>query len=248
MNIDKRPSNTTKHFFLLDISTATTGKRNGRQLEEKGKQEENRMRKNELVKQLVSISTGNRKMGEIPSVSLPPIVTCKNCATCAKKCYAAKLCRIYKSVREAYERNLDILKNDRDSYFEQVTTACKMTRYFRFHVSGDIIDVDYLYRMVKVARTCKNTEILAFTKNYEDCNAYFENHRKPRNLHLIYSLPFNGATIENPHNMPTAAVILRGEDPKANYKVCGGNCTECACKGVGCWELKKGETIAFYEH
>jgi len=32
----------------------------------------------------ISISKGNSKMGAIPSVSLPPIVTCKNCATCAK--------------------------------------------------------------------------------------------------------------------------------------------------------------------
>lgn len=208
------------------------------------------MEKKNVIKAMVkvSISNGNRKMGEIPSVSLPPIVTCKNCATCAKKCYAAKLCRIYKSVREAYNRNLEILTADRDSYFEQVKTACKMARYFRFHVSGDIIDVDYLDRMVKIARECKGTEILAFTKNYEDVNQYFTTHKKPRNLHLIFSLPFTGATIENPHNMPMAAVILKGQEPKENYKVCGGNCTECACKGVGCWELKKGETIAFYEH
>lgn len=201
---------------------------------------------NQIAK--VSISTGNRKMGQIPSVSLPPIVTCKNCATCAKKCYAAKLCRIYKSVREAYENNLNILKADRNEYFEQVKAAARMSRYFRFHVSGDIIDVDYLDRMVKTARELKGTEFLAFTKNYEDVNKYFENHRKPANLHLIMSLPFDGATIENPHNLPTAAVILKGSEPKASYKVCGGNCSECACKGVGCWELKKGETIAFYEH
>ena len=196
----------------------------------------------------LSISYGNRKMGEIPSVSLPPIVTCKNCKSCAHDCYAAKLCRIYKSVREAYNRNHEILKADRDSYFDQVKLVCKMSRYFRFHVSGDILDIDYLDRMVKLARECKGTEILAFTKNYEDCNKYFENHRKPKNLHLIFSLPFDGATIDNPHNLPTAAVIFKGMEINENYKVCGGNCTECACKGVGCWELKKGETIAFYKH
>lgn len=206
------------------------------------------MEKKNVVKAMVSISNGNSKIGVIPSVSLPPIITCKNCATCAKKCYAAKLARIYKSVREAYNRNLEILTADRDSYFEQVKMACKMARYFRFHVSGDIIDVDYLDRMVKIARECKGTEILVFTKNYEDCNSYFETHKKPRNLHLIFSLPFTGAKIDNPHNLPTAAVIMRGQEPKENWKVCGGNCTECACKGVGCWELKKGETIAFYEH
>lgn len=196
----------------------------------------------------VSISKGNAKMGAIPSVSLPPIVTCKNCGTCAKKCYAMKLCRIYPSVKKAYNNNLEILKEDRNAYFQQIKASAMMTKYFRFHVSGDIIDTDYLDRMCKLARELKGTQFLAFTKNYEDVNAYFENHRKPQNLKLIFSLPFDGCNINNPHNLPTAAVILKGNQPKDNYKVCGGNCTECACKGVGCWELKKGETIAFYEH
>lgn len=196
----------------------------------------------------VSISKGNSKMGAIPSVSLPPVITCKNCATCAKKCYAAKLCRLYPSVRKSYENNLEVLKTDRNAYFAQVKASAMMTRFFRFHVSGDIIDIDYLDRMCKLAREVKGTQFLAFTKNYEDVNEYFKNHRKPQNLKLIFSLPFDGAMINNPHNLPTAAVILKGNEPKANYKVCGGNCTECACQGVGCWELKKGETIAFYEH
>jgi hypothetical protein len=102
--------------------------------------------------------------------------------------------------------------------------------------------------MCKVARACKNTTFLAFTKNYRDVNEYLASHKKPRNLKLIFSLPFDGAQIVNPHNLPTAAVILKGNEPKPEYKVCGGNCSECACRGVGCWELKKGETIAFYEH
>jgi len=196
----------------------------------------------------VSISNGNSKMGPIPSVSLPPIITCKNCASCSKKCYAAKLARIYKTVREAWDRNLAILNEDRDSYFTQVKAAAMVTRFFRFHVSGDIVDIDYLDRMVKIARELKGTNFLAFTKNYEDVNEYFKSHKKPANLKLIFSLPFDGAKIDNPHNLPTAAVIMRGTEPDPAYKVCGGNCTECACRGVGCWQLKKGETIAFNEH
>lgn len=35
---------------------------------------------------------------------------------------------------------------------------------------------------------------------------------------------------------------------RENWKICGGNCTECASCGIGCWELKPGETIAFYQH
>lgn len=196
----------------------------------------------------ISISKGNNKMGAIPSVSLPPITTCKHCESCARDCYAAKLARIYKATREAWTRNYNILKTDRKSYFEQVKVAVMTSDYFRFHVSGDIVDIDYLDNMVKIARQCKDTKILAFTKNYEDVNEYLDNHRKPSNLQIIFSLPFDGAIIDNRHNLPTAAVIFKGQDMPKSYKVCGGNCTECACKGVGCWELKKGETIAFYKH
>ena len=51
---------------------------------------------------IVSISKGNSKMGAIPSVSLPPCITCNPTAPCFKKCYAVKLSRRYKTVKTAY--------------------------------------------------------------------------------------------------------------------------------------------------
>ena len=196
----------------------------------------------------VSISNGNSKMGFIPSVSLPPVVTCSNCSSCSKDCYAVKLCRIYKTVRDSYDRNYSILKTDRDSYFAQVKATAMINRYFRWHVSGDIVDQDYLSRMCKVARDCKGTRFLAFTKNYEVVNEYFTTHKKPKNLQIIMSLPFDGSKVDNKHNLPVAVVVFKGDELNPTYKMCGGNCQECACRGVGCWELKKGETIAFKKH
>jgi hypothetical protein len=196
----------------------------------------------------VSISSGNRKMGAIPSVSLPPVVTCPRGVPCAAKCYAAKLCRLRPTVREAYARNLEILRADPGEYWRQVRFAASMTRFFRFHVSGDIIGADYFAEMVATAEALPGTEFLAFTKNYTVVNAWIaERGQLPGNLHLIFS-EWGRAEIPNPHSLPTAAVIFKGEEPRDGWKVCGGNCTECACRGVGCWELKPGETIAFYEH
>jgi len=41
------------------------------------------------IKKLVTIPDGNRKMGVVPSISLPPIVTCNKEAPCTKGgCYA----------------------------------------------------------------------------------------------------------------------------------------------------------------
>ena len=59
----------------------------------------------------VKISKGNSKLGAIPSVSLPAGKTCRNDCECSNKCYAKKLERLRKTVREAYQHNYDLLNN-----------------------------------------------------------------------------------------------------------------------------------------
>lgn len=200
----------------------------------------------------VSISRGNRKMGAIPSVSLPPVVTCAAGCPCAKKCYAVKMCRIYKNVKASYENNLEILYSNPELYWQQVRAAVKMSRYFRFHVSGDIVDDLYFLDMVYTAQENPHCEILAFTKQYDIVNSYLDQHNGylPKNLHIIFSrwIPEWDVTINNPYDLPMSAVIFKGQDGSQYEKICGGNCFECACQGVGCWALQNGETIAFYEH
>jgi hypothetical protein len=197
----------------------------------------------------VSISPGNVKMGAIPSVSLPPVITCPHGAPCAKKCYAAKLCRLRPSVRNAYQNNLDILNADPAEYWRQVRFAVSMSRYFRFHVAGDIPDDIYFVDMVITAKQNPATQILAFTKQYDIVNRYLDVFGSlPENLHIVFSEWGDGWNVPNPHGLPTSAVIFKGTEPRDDWKICGGNCTECVCRGVDCWELKNGETIAFYEH
>lgn len=197
----------------------------------------------------VSISNGNKKVGRIPSVSLLPIVSCPNCKSCAKKCYANKLCRIYPSVKKAYANNWEILQSNPNEYFKQVNDAVKMARFFRWHVSGDIVNFDYLLNMVSIANNNPHCTMLAFTKNWDVVNKYVsEVGELPSNLQIIFSADFDTNETKNPYNMPTAHVILKGCEPSANYKICGGNCSECALNGGGCWTLAKGESVAFYEH
>lgn len=203
-----------------------------------------------MKNQKVSISTGNRKMGAIPSVSLPACITCNPDAPCFAKCYAAKLERIYTNTRNAYARNLDILEADPGAYWSQVDAAAMTARFFRFHVSGDIPNIEYFIQMVRTARSLPDTKFLAFTKQYEIVNLYintFGPDAIPRNLKIIFS-NWGAWKCENPHSLPTCEIILKGSEPAPNWKICGGNCTACACAGIGCWELKNGETIAIYEH
>ena len=196
----------------------------------------------------ISISPGNTKLGAIPSVSLPACVTCNPLAPCFKKCYALRFSNRYKQSKAAFTRNLEILTNDSAAYWLQVKAAAMVTRFFRYHVSGDIPNIQYLYNMITLAEELPGTTFLAFTKQYNIVNEYLSSGGKiPANLKIIFS---NWGTwkTENPYNLPVCEVIFKGSEPALNWKICGGNCTECACRGVGCWELKNGETIAIYEH
>ena len=123
-----------------------------------------------------------------------------------------------------------------------------MTRFFRYHVSGDIPNIDYFNKMIEIANDLPGTQFLAFTKQYNIVNTYLNNGGAiPSNLKILFS-NWGSWKCENPYNLPQCEIILKGTAAAENWKTCGGNCTACACAGVGCWELKNGETIGIYEH
>lgn len=197
----------------------------------------------------ITVSSGNKKMGMIPSISLPPIVTCRSDAPCKDKCYAYRYCKFRPSVKEAYAKNLSIYKKDPDAFFKQLEAALCTNRWFRLHVSGDFPDTYYFARCVEAVRRNPGCTVLAFTKQYELVNCYIaEGGVIPDNFKIVFSM-WGMWHPDNPYGLPVAGVIFKGvKDIPDEWKMCGGNCFECACRGVGCWELKKGETIAFHEH
>lgn len=196
----------------------------------------------------ISISKGNSKMGRIPSVSLPPVKTCAEHCTCAKKCYAAKLCRIYPTVREAYARNMTIYESNPSEYFRQVADVLRVSRFFRFHVSGDFPSLDYFRRTLDIIRENPHCEVLIFTKRYDMVNAHLLlGGDLPENLHLIFS-EWEGMDMPNPYSLPVAHVVFKGSEPNRDWIECTGNCETCARLGSGCWGLKQGEHVFFNEH
>lgn len=196
----------------------------------------------------ITISKGNLKMGSIPSVSLPACTTCNPSAPCFAKCYAVRLAKRRKNVRDSYQKNLDILNEDAGAYWAQVKAGAMVNRFFRYHVSGDIPNFEYFVNMVKLAEELPHTEFLAFTKQYEIVNDFlYYGFKIPQNLKIIFS-NWGAWKCDNPHNLPVCEVIFKGEEPAPNWEICGGNCTECALNGVGCWNVSKGDTIAIHEH
>ena len=195
----------------------------------------------------VSISTGNVKMGRIPSVSLAPILTCHNCAGCSRSCYALKGLGCRSTVRNAYAKNTVMAECFPDSYWMQVSAAMSVSRFFRFHVAGDIPSRDYLSRMISAAAGNPHCQILCFTKCYDLVNAWIDEHWSiPENLHLIYSA-WPGLEMENPYGLPVAHYIPKGEDP-GDIPLCTDNCETCAAAGTGCWAMEPGDCVGFKHH
>lgn len=198
----------------------------------------------------IKISNGNTKMGAIPSVSLPSGLTCRTDCECSKKCYAKRIERMRPSVRQAYQHNYDLLNKDSNTYWREVEASIMMSRFFRFHVSGDIPDDTYFEHMVDIARTNPHCEILCFTKKYDIVNNHINIIGKlPKNLHVIFS-GWHDIEMVNPYNLPEAHVRYRDGSTTAREgaKLCGGNCTECAITDGGCWSLKNTEQVIFNEH
>ena len=201
----------------------------------------------------VSISKDNEKTNNIISVSTLPYILCPACTknSCGKECYAMAMALYGQSatnIRAAWARNTAIYLLDPEKYFREVSAAACMERYFRFHVSGDIIDKNYFSGMIKVTRENPKTEFLAFTKNYKVINDWIrENGPLPENLHILFSAWEDKIVVDNPYNLPETDV-LNETDRIDNGYICGGNCSFCACVGVGCWQLKNGQKLYFYKH
>ena len=198
----------------------------------------------------VSISKGNVKMGSVPSVSTLPLLTCPAICngTCAESCYASKIANLRSSVLKSYARNTALLMLKPEFYWMDVKRAMMATRFFRFHVSGDILNKEYFENMVNACEANTHCQVLVFTKRFEIVNAWIkENGDLPENLHILFS---GWETMKpiNPNKLPETNVYNKNETPDEKWLLCGGNCFECGCRGVGCWQARKGDVIAFRKH
>ena len=203
----------------------------------------------------MAISAGNRKIGRVMNVSLPPVLTCANCKECMFYCYDIKACLQYpNTVIDARVRNLAVLIKNRDEYFRRIDekmTRRRKNKFFRWHVAGDIVDIDYFDRMIKNARKHADFVIWTYTKNYKVVNEWIAKNGRdaiPANFHIMFS-KWDGLKMENPYNMPVFACRMKdgNKDPmpwETMYK-CPGNCDICKAARRGCMA---GENTFADEH
>ena len=202
----------------------------------------------------IHISGGNTKLGAIMNISLPPVITCHNCSSCKNYCYAVRTYNRFTSTAAGWNDNYMLFLLDPEKYFNEISAAVKTQRFFRWHVSGDIVNERYLTGMIQIAIENPKVEFLAFTKAYQIVNAALAAGAIiPDNLHLLFSAS-PGVEMPNPARIPECHINFA--DPALNtyhggaeyvYK-CSGNCTECAAAGCGCFFLKTGDVTIIDQH
>ena len=202
----------------------------------------------------IHISAGNAKLGAIMNISLPPVVTCHNCSSCKHYCYAVRSYNRFTDTAAGWNENYLLFASDPDRYFNEISKAVKLQRFFRWHVSGDIVNLEYFAGMIRVAVENPKVEFLAFTKAYQIVNAAIAAGAViPSNLHLLFSAA-PGVNMPNPYRLPECHINFA--DPSLNtycggaeyVHYCNGNCTECAINGCGCFFLKHGDVTIINQH
>ena len=200
------------------------------------------------MKQYAKVSNTNSKLGgQIYSINLPPVVTCRSDAPCFKGCYACKGNWLFPNVKNSLQHNLDAYKSNPTLFFESVAAQTALVRFCRWHSSGDIVDMQYFEGMCKVARKNKDTHYLCFTKKYEIINEFLSKGKRiPKNLSIVFSAWSNWIP-ENPYDLPMTYVYgkeFNNELIPKDAIPCGGKCETCQA----CWTLKKGQHVYFLKH
>lgn len=197
----------------------------------------------------VCVTNGNRKIGRVMNVSLLPIFTClTRCNGCRFFCYDIKACMQYKNVLLARVRNTVLLWCNRNAYFEQIEQRIarrRKNKFFRWHVAGDIIDGDYLQRMIDIARHHPDFIFWTYTKQYHIVNRHCDKFGKesiPGNLSIMFS-QWDGIEMVNPYNFPEFRVY--DDISNVTEHRCPGNCEVCLKSKTGC---PYGVTSAVKKH
>ena len=147
-------------------------------------------------KSLINVTKHGGKMAGIPSISTSCILNsrCQKRVSCnasiCHNCFAHSYMKFRKELREALERNFNIL-TERILTKEEIAALNINVCFFRFESFGDLNNNIQLINYINICKNYKNTCFALWTKNIDILLSVFsqKKYRKPRNLSLIISSP-----------------------------------------------------------
>jgi|WetSurSiteA1Bulk_404760.scaffolds.fasta_scaffold00513_7 hypothetical protein len=208
-----------------------------------------------MLNQKISVSPGNKKIGNTPSVSLDPYYSCDNNLRCfITSCYALHMCKWRKVIHNAWHKNYMIWSDNPQEFQYQIDTYIdkKNCSYFRWHVGGDIPSINYWKTIVDIAERFKATYFVIYTKRYQWVDFFEDDLLHMRNLSVLLSMwpneypPYNTISEESlkrcrSYNNIHASWLEddnRIQTLGINTKKCMNNCEICRL----CWH-HKGDII-----
>lgn len=196
------------------------------------------------------ISPGNKKMGLIPSLSFPPILSCAPSVPCKKDCYAMKAWRLYPQTRAALGGNMTYYFENPVSFRIELLDFFKKKKpeYFRFFVSGDLPDKDFLQCVDHVCESFPETSFLIFTKRHDWTLEHYKTFTKPSNLKVMLS-SWPGYSLPEPKETPFPIAFMQdGNESRfplyGPFTRCPGSCQDCKL----CFDVHNNSNVVFYKH
>ena len=152
-------------------------------------------------------------------------------------CYALKGCYVFKIVQDAQYRRLEAVKSPLWVAAMTILINSKRSKWFRWHDSGDVQDLDHLNKIFDVCRLTPETRHWMPTRE-----AWVKDHvsRAPSNLIIRFSMPMiDQAPAGSWPN--TSTVVTSGANcPSAKQ---GNQCLDCR----KCWN-KEIKNISYGQH
>ena len=152
-------------------------------------------------------------------------------------CYALKGCYVFKVVQDAQYKRLEAVKSPLWVAAMTILINSKKSKWFRWHDSGDVQDLNHLNKIFDVCRLTPSIKHWMPTRE-----AWIKNHvtRAPDNLIIRFSMPMidQPAAGSWPH---TSTVVTTGATcPSAKQ---GNECKDCR----NCWN-KEIKNISYGRH
>lgn len=198
------------------------------------------------------LSTGNSKLGRIPNISMPPILSCRrHLLPCRELCYAAKFMG-RTAVRQGWLHNYWLWQTHPARFMEALKRYLLQKRpaRFRYFVGGDIPDMDFWDFVISLGYMFPKTAFLCFTKRYElvatspnpvpeNLSVYISRWPECEALESVY------ASLKRSLAQYPCAIMQGKEAPRRRWpgaRPCPGSCATCTL----CFKGKM--SVVFEQH
>ena len=152
-------------------------------------------------------------------------------------CYAMKGCYVFPDVKAAQYKRLASTKLDASTVAMAAQLNSKKSKWFRWHDSGDVQDLDHLNKIYEVCRLTPETRHWLPTRE-----AWILDHvrRAPDNLIIRFSMPMVDQAPAGSWPNTSTVVTKNATCPAPSQ---GGKCKECRA----CW-TKSIKNVSYGKH